>query len=131
MLSVNAHVQAASGSFTTPSSVTRFTSSDAVTLMTPKKLLSVEDSSESMLIATNLYNSDFLLVSVYDGRRAQILFERDLKKIERTLPLFQGEVPEHSAAVVAYTVQRYHNSSKDPAGTFTINLNLMSVIVLA
>ena len=66
------------------------------------------------------------LVPIFDGRNTRFSFKK-LARLGKKLPLFKGEVPANSAAVVAYTMYTYRKKTSD----VVLCCGLQWIIVLA
>lgn len=67
---------------------------------------------------------------VYDGRKQQVQVPHELSKIPDILPRYQGDIPEHSLALVAYTASTYSPNSGARKNLTTVNLNIHFCVVL-
>ncbi|KAJ6520779.1 hypothetical protein DFH09DRAFT_226468 [Mycena vulgaris] len=69
-------------------------------------------------------------VPVYDARKTVIDFDADLDRLGQVLPLFIGEVPNGSFAIIGYSVSSYFGSimNKDNKVPY-LGMNLLWVIV--
>ena len=66
-------------------------------------------------------------VAIYDGSKRQLQIPKELAKIPQDLPLYEGEIPVHSLALMAYTVSTYTRPHKNQVYP---NLNVQFVVVL-
>lgn len=69
-------------------------------------------------------------VPFYDGREHQLEVPNDLRNIPDVLPRYDGKVPEHSLALMAYTVSAYTPMSGSRKYQFTASLNIHYGVVL-
>ena len=69
-------------------------------------------------------------VPVYDGRKHQLEIPRELSRIPDVLPRYPGSIPEHSLALVAYTVNTYSATSGPRKNQVTANLHIHFGVVL-
>lgn len=73
---------------------------------------------------------------MFDGRNHHFNLDQSLKSLERQLPLFEGEIPSGSFALVAYTANAYHrgkgkqSASQDNKSNLNLALNINWAIVL-
>lgn len=70
------------------------------------------------------------VVPIYDGRKRQLNVPNELSNIPDILPRYVGEIPEHSLALVAYTVSAYSASSGPRKDQLTANLHIHYAVVL-
>ena len=66
-------------------------------------------------------------VPIYDGSKRPLEIPKELTKIPQDLPLYEGEIPVHSLALMAYTVSTYTRPHKNVVYP---NLNVQFVVVL-
>lgn len=79
------------------------------------------------ILLTYLY---IFSVPVYDGRKHQLVIPRELSRIPDVLPRYVGGIPEHSLALVAYTVNTYSATSGPRKNQVTANLHIHFGVVL-
>lgn len=72
----------------------------------------------------------YCTVPFYDGRKHQLKVPDELGKIPEVLPRYVGNVPEHSLALVAYTVSTYSATSGPRKDQVTANLHIHFGVVL-
>ncbi|KAJ6522934.1 hypothetical protein DFH09DRAFT_1191008 [Mycena vulgaris] len=69
-------------------------------------------------------------IPVYDARKTVIDFDADLDRLGHVLPLFIGEVPNGSFAIIGYSVSSYFGNILSKANKVPyIGMNLLWVIV--
>lgn len=66
-------------------------------------------------------------VPVYDGRGKSLDLDKDIERLQDILPLFDGEVPQGSFAVVAYSASTYKGAKKNQ---INLSCNVQWVLVL-
>lgn len=67
---------------------------------------------------------------MYDGRKHPLAVPDELSKVPDVLPRYVGNIPEHSLALVAYTVSTYSAASGLRKNQVTANLHIHFGIVL-
>ncbi|KAJ7182682.1 hypothetical protein C8R43DRAFT_1116316 [Mycena crocata] len=69
-------------------------------------------------------------VPVYDARKIVVDFNKDLGRLDEVLPLFPGEVPQSSFAVVGYSMSCYNGTVSGSSGKVAnLGCNIIWVIV--
>ncbi|KAJ7156490.1 hypothetical protein C8R43DRAFT_849056, partial [Mycena crocata] len=69
-------------------------------------------------------------VPVYDARKIVVNFNTDLDRLDQVLPLFPGEIPQSSFAVVGYSLSCYNGTvSGSSSKVASLGCNILWVIV--
>jgi hypothetical protein len=69
-------------------------------------------------------------VPVYDARKRQIQVPQQLSKIPDMFPRYEGDIPDYSLALVAYTVNAYTPVNGVRKNLFTVTFNIQFCAVL-
>jgi hypothetical protein len=72
----------------------------------------------------------FCAVPVFDGRKRQLKIPDELRNIPKVLNRYLTEIPQHSLALLAYTVSSYTPPSGARQDQLTANLHIQFVVVL-
>jgi len=72
----------------------------------------------------------FHTVPIYDGTNHQLKVPNELRKVPDILPRYVGHIPDHSLALVAYTVSMYSSTSGPRQDQVTTPLHIHFAVVL-
>lgn len=81
-----------------------------------------EDNSERSLSSDAFFFVDCTFeVPVFDARDREVVIPKGIRDIPITFPPFNGAIPEHSVALIAYSVCSYKRSQEDQYDNVVFN----------